>query len=94
MKGYTHRESKVLLAGVRQVNMSLAIKHLARKQLKVSLLLLLLLLLLVLLLTGDSAVSLVSPPKTRAQVEEESLIGKDLYRLSHHDYGVGEIVSQ
>ncbi len=35
---------------------------------------------------------LVSPSKTRTEVEEESLIGKDLYRMSHNNYDVGEMV--
>ena len=39
----------------------------------------------------DSAGDMVSPQKTRQQVEAEDAVGKDLYKKSHNDYDVGEV---
>lgn len=43
---------------------------------------------------GDAASMLVSPPKSRIEVEEESAVGKELYKRSHRDFEVGEMVRQ
>ena len=32
---------------------------------------------------------MVNPPKTAVQVNAESLEGKQLYKVSHHDFDVG-----
>ncbi|XP_019618184.1 PREDICTED: EF-hand domain-containing family member B-like [Branchiostoma belcheri] len=37
-----------------------------------------------------TATELVNPPKSWRKVKEEDLVGKDLYKLSHSDYDVGE----
>ncbi|KXJ08719.1 EF-hand domain-containing family member B [Exaiptasia diaphana] len=37
-----------------------------------------------------TAGEMVNPAKTAEQVVKESLVGKDLYKFSHHDYDVGE----
>ena len=39
--------------------------------------------------SDDCAGDMVSPQKSRAQVEKEAAKGKDLYRKSHNDYNVG-----
>ena len=39
--------------------------------------------------SDDCAGDMVSPQKSRAQVEKEAARGKDLYRKSHNDYNVG-----
>ena len=44
-------------------------------------------------LSGDSAGILISPPKSKDEVEAESKLGKELYKISHYDYDVGEMVS-
>ena len=44
-------------------------------------------------LSGDSAGFLISPPKRTDEVEAESKLGKELYKISHYDYDVGEMVS-
>ena len=43
--------------------------------------------------SGDSAGILISPPKSKDEVEAESKFGKELYKISHCDYDVGEMVS-
>lgn len=41
-----------------------------------------------------SAGEMVNPPKTAAQVNTESQEGKHLYKVSHHDFEVGEMVDR
>ncbi len=42
------------------------------------------------LFVDGSAGEMVSPSKTATQVNAESLEGKDLYKVSHNDFDVGE----
>jgi hypothetical protein len=46
------------------------------------------------IIKDGSANELVSPSKTAAQVELESKDGKELYRISHKDYEVGEMIDR
>lgn len=42
------------------------------------------------LFADGSAGEMVNPAKTAAQVNAESMEGKDLYKFSHSDYEVGK----
>lgn len=42
------------------------------------------------LISDGTSGELVSPAKTARQVLQESMVGKDLYKFSHHDYDVGK----
>ena len=44
------------------------------------------------ILTDGSAGELVNPAKAAVQVNAESMEGKDLYKVSHHDFEVGEMI--
>lgn len=41
-------------------------------------------------ISDGAAGELVSPAKTADQVMQESMVGKELYKMSHHDYEVGK----
>ena len=45
-------------------------------------------------LKGESAGSIVSPPKTMAEIEQEHSQGRELYKKSHNALEVGEMVDR
>ena len=45
-------------------------------------------------LRQESAGSIVSPPKSMADIERESEQGRELYKQSHNAWGVGELVDR